>query len=92
MATHSSTLAWKLPWTEEPDGVAQSRMQLKRLSSSISRIHHGGTPAKGRDRSCGGLCRKPPEWALWVGTQRGKGLLVATGNLEPCPVTSLSLS
>ena len=21
MATHSSTLAWKIPWTEEPGGV-----------------------------------------------------------------------
>ena len=21
MATHSSILAWKIPWTEEPDGV-----------------------------------------------------------------------
>ena len=21
MATHSSILAWRLPWTEEPDGV-----------------------------------------------------------------------
>ena len=21
MATHSSTLAWEIPWTEEPDGV-----------------------------------------------------------------------
>ena len=21
MATHSSTLAWRIPWTEEPDGV-----------------------------------------------------------------------
>ena len=21
MAPHSSTLAWKIPWTEEPDGV-----------------------------------------------------------------------
>ena len=33
MATHSSTLAWKIPWTEEPDGlqvhgVAKSRTQL----------------------------------------------------------------
>ena len=29
MATHSSTLAWKIPWTEEPvHGVAKSRMQL----------------------------------------------------------------
>ena len=21
MATHSSILAWKIPWTEEPDGL-----------------------------------------------------------------------
>ena len=21
MAPHSSTLAWKIPWTEEPDGM-----------------------------------------------------------------------
>ena len=39
MATHSSTLAWKIPWMEEPGrlpsmGVAQSRTLLKRLSSS----------------------------------------------------------
>ena len=23
MATHSSILAWKMPWTEEPDGYNQ---------------------------------------------------------------------
>ena len=30
MAPHSSTLAWKLPWTEEPavHGVAKSRARL----------------------------------------------------------------
>ena len=33
MATHSSTLAWKIPWTEEPGrlqvhGVAKSRTRL----------------------------------------------------------------
>ena len=31
MATHSSTLAWKIPWTEEPGrlhGVARSRTGL----------------------------------------------------------------
>ena len=35
-ATHSSILAWEIPWTEEPGGrqsaVAQSQTQLKRLS------------------------------------------------------------
>ena len=41
MATHSSTLAWKIPWAEEPHGllpmgVTQSWTRLKRLSSSSS--------------------------------------------------------
>ena len=39
MATHSSILAWRSPWTEEPGkgaavhGVAKSRTRLKRLST-----------------------------------------------------------
>ena len=24
LATHSSFLAWRIPWTEEPDGVAKN--------------------------------------------------------------------
>ena len=36
MATHSSTLAWRIPWTEEPGRLwsiraAKSQTQLKRL-------------------------------------------------------------
>ena len=38
MATHSSILAWRIPWTEEPGGLQsmglQSRTWLKWLSSS----------------------------------------------------------
>ena len=26
MATHSSTLAWKIPWTEEPNGLQSMRL------------------------------------------------------------------
>ena len=33
MATHSSILAWKIPWTEEPD-----RLQ----SMGSQRVGHGG--------------------------------------------------
>ena len=39
MATHSSILAWKIPWTEEPGGlhtvheVAKSWARLKQLST-----------------------------------------------------------
>ena len=27
MATHSSVLAWKIPWTEEPDGLQSMGLQ-----------------------------------------------------------------
>ena len=38
MATHSSILAWEIPWTEEPGGlqshgVTKSQIRLKRLST-----------------------------------------------------------
>ena len=41
MATHSSILAWRIPWTEEPGGlrsrVVKSRIQLKRLRTSTEK-------------------------------------------------------
>ena len=30
MATHSSILAWKIPWTEEPGGLQSQRLQRVR--------------------------------------------------------------
>ena len=37
MATHSSILAWQIPWTEKPGGLQpiglQSQTQLRRLST-----------------------------------------------------------
>ena len=37
MATHSRILAWRIPWTEEPEGLqsmeSQSRTRLKLLST-----------------------------------------------------------
>ena len=38
MATHSSTFAWKIPWTEEPGrlhGVANSRTRLSDFTSLL---------------------------------------------------------
>ena len=29
MTAHSSILAWRIPWTEEPGGVAKSQTQLR---------------------------------------------------------------
>ena len=34
MATHSSTLAWSISWTEEPDGVTDSDM-TEQLSTDL---------------------------------------------------------
>ena len=27
MATHSSTVAWRIPWTKEPDGLQSMELQ-----------------------------------------------------------------
>ena len=37
MATHSSTLAWKIPWTEEP-GRLQSMGSILRSTSMVPEI------------------------------------------------------
>ena len=40
MATHSSILAWRIPWTEESEGIqsmeSQGQTKLKRLSTHMS--------------------------------------------------------
>ena len=44
IATLSSILAWKIPWTEEPDGLPKSQTQLSTHSHTQYRddgiIHH----------------------------------------------------
>ena len=36
MATHSSVLAWRVPWTEEPDGLQS--IGLKRVNTPDTHI------------------------------------------------------
>ena len=47
MATHSSILAWRIPWTEEPGGlqsiVAKSQTRLKRLSTRARMVFQVST-------------------------------------------------
>ena len=44
MATHSSILAWKIPWTEEPGGavhgVAKSRTRLSDFTFAYNLYHY----------------------------------------------------
>ena len=37
MATHSSILAWKIPWTEEPGGLQS--IGLHRVQHDLARTH-----------------------------------------------------
>ena len=39
MAIHSSTLAWKIPWTEEPDRLQSMGSQRVRGGNYMSLIH-----------------------------------------------------
>ena len=45
MATHSSILAWKIPWTEEPGGL--QFMGLQRIGHDLV-AEHVHSPATGR--------------------------------------------
>ena len=38
MATHSTILAWKIPWTEEPGGLQSMMLQTVRHNSALQRI------------------------------------------------------
>ena len=41
MATDSSILAWRIPWTEEPDGLQslKSRTRLEQLTLPLLPVH-----------------------------------------------------
>ena len=44
MATHSSTLAWRIPWMEEPGRLQSMGSLLLLLLSRISRVRLCATP------------------------------------------------
>ena len=73
MATHSSILAWRIPWSEQPGGQQSTGLQRVRLSwatsLSLSNTHdyHGGSMVKNLSANAGdvgsipGLGRSPGE-------------------------------
>ena len=42
MATHSSVLAWAVPWTEEPGGLQFTESQRIRRNKEHTHILHAG--------------------------------------------------
>ena len=68
MASHSSTLAWKIPWTEEP-GRLQSMGLLRsaRLSSFTFTFHfHALEKENGNPLQCSCLENPRDGGALWA--------------------------
>ena len=49
MVTHSSVLAWRIPGTAEPGGVAHSRTRVKRLSSNSRHAEDATLLAEGEE-------------------------------------------
>jgi len=41
MVTHSSTLAWRIPWTEEPGGLQSVGSQRVRHNLATEHVHTG---------------------------------------------------
>ena len=48
MGIHSSILAWRIPWTEEPGGVAKSQLTLS-LSVSFFTFYYKLNQTKSRE-------------------------------------------
>ena len=46
MATHSSILAWRIPWTEEPGGLQSLGLQKSRTGLSKWTISRNLVPVK----------------------------------------------
>ena len=40
MATHSSTLAWEIPWTQEPDGLQSVGSQESDTTEQLNHHYH----------------------------------------------------
>ena len=62
MATHSSILAWRIPWTEEPDGlqsVVSKRVRYNWVTKYTHTHTHTGVTRHKRCSSIPGLERSP---------------------------------
>ena len=46
MATHSSILAWEIPWTEAPGGLQSTRLQESYMSWRLNHYHRQNLHAR----------------------------------------------
>ena len=83
-ATHSSILAWRIPWTEEPGGL-QSWTRLKQLSNaacmqSPSNLNRSAYPQQQTCCHGGGRCIQRSESSCCL----GKKIISLLRQLEAC--------
>ena len=68
MAPHSSTLAWKIPWTEEPGGLqSMGLLSRTRLSNFTFTFHFSLScigEGNGNPLQCSCL-ENPRDWGAW---------------------------
>ena len=74
MATHSSILAWRIPWTEEPGELQSKGYQLcKQLKTDVGPIALKAEESRRRlndssvlgSGACGGYLKGPGGGSLW---------------------------
>ena len=88
MAIHSSILAWKIPWTEEPGGLQSMRMQsqtTEQLSIARGKLRTGPLVLWST-----GCLDEPPCWratGLRSGEQGGE---LSTNPILPLPNPEVS--
>ena len=62
MATHSSTLAWRIPWTEEPGGLQSTGFKesdmTEQLSTAQQREHTEFLPHNALHLACDNLLKR----------------------------------
>ena len=74
MATHSSILAWEIPWTVEPGGLHEESLGLQRIGRDQATTHvHAHVSKTCRERRAAGV-RHPRAshgaWHIGVGHPR----------------------
>ena len=84
MATHSSILAWRIPWTEESGGLQSmgSQKSQTRLSDFTFTYIHWGFPG-------GSVVKSPPASAEDTGSILGSGSSPGEGNGNPLQYSCL---
>ena len=56
MATHSSILAWRIPWTEEPGGLQSMVWQESDMTQRLKRERERAREGDGECVCVGGMC------------------------------------